>query len=47
MQENLAEIEKTLRPGNYNKLMSRKLTHVGLPPQAYFEFIKMLDVKLM
>ena len=45
MQENFEEIEKTLRPDNYRKLMNRKISYVGLGPQAYFELIKMLDVK--
>ena len=46
MEENFAEIEKTLRPKNFKKLQNIKKTRVGLPPQAYFEFTKMLDVNL-
>lgn len=43
MTENIAELEKTLRPAEYNKNISKKIRYVGLGPQAYFEFIKMLD----
>ena len=44
MQDNFEEIERTLRPDNYRKLINTKYRYVGLGPQAYFEFVKMLDV---
>ena len=46
MEEEISikSIEKNLRPDYYKKQIKLDTKYVGLPPQAYFNFLKYIDV---
>jgi len=42
---NINTIEKNLRPSYYRSQKKLKYKYVGLAPQAYFSFLKFIDVQ--
>lgn len=42
-----ALIEKTLRPQYHSAQKKKKMSYVGISPQAYFQFIQRIDVILI
>ncbi len=37
-------VEKFMRPSYYKKQSGKQLNHIGLAPQAYFQFLARVDV---